>query len=92
MVKGKAAIDVVGERLGKSGGVLLQQVLFIALGPLSVVTPYIAIILFGVILVWAGAAKSLVKQFGQLISEQERRKDASNTEDSNVHSMETSNS
>jgi len=91
-VKGKAAIDVVGGRLGKSGGALLQQILFITLGPLSVVTPYIAIILFGVILVWTGAAKSLGKQFGQLISEQEREKDASNTEGSNVNSMETSNS
>lgn len=82
-VKGKAAIDMIGGRLGKSGGSLLQQVLFVSLGPLSQITPYIAVILFGMILVWIGAVKSLGKQFGKLTSNREK-----NAEDSDA--IETS--
>lgn len=64
-VKGKAAIDVVGARLGKSGGALIQQGLFL-IGPLAVVTPYIAIILFAIIIGWIIAGKSLGNQFNAL--------------------------
>lgn len=61
-VKGKAAIDVVGARLGKAGGSVIQQALLL-IGPLAVITPYIAFVLFGVLLAWLVAAKSLGKQF-----------------------------
>lgn len=69
-VKGKAAIDVVGARLGKSGGSLIQQGLFL-FGPLAVVTPYIAIILFFVIGAWILAAASLGKQFTALSAQKD---------------------
>ncbi len=62
-VKGKAAIDVVGARLGKSGGSLVQQMLIIGLGSIAAMTPYIAIILFLIIGAWILAARSLNKQF-----------------------------
>ncbi len=67
-VKGKAAIDVVGARLGKSGGALIQQGLFILLNVAIVapIAPYVAIILIGIILAWIGAARSLSKQFQKL--------------------------
>lgn len=62
-VKGKAAIDVVGSRFGKSGGSIIQQILLLFFGTLSAITPYIAIILFAFIAVWILAVNSLSKQF-----------------------------
>lgn len=62
-VKGKAAIDVVGARLGKSGGSLMQQGLILALGSIAAMTPYIGVILFLIISVWMIAARSLGRQF-----------------------------
>lgn len=61
-VKGKAAIDVVGARLGKAGGSLIQQALLF-IGPLAVITPYIAVILFAIIFIWIGATNKLSKAF-----------------------------
>ncbi|MCP5491491.1 MAG: NTP/NDP exchange transporter [Chlamydiales bacterium] len=65
-VKGKAAVDVVGARAGKSGGALIQQVLIIGFGSIAAITPYIALILFGIIAAWMLGAKALGKQFGAL--------------------------
>lgn len=65
-VKGKAAIDVVGARLGKSGGSFIQQILLVTCGSMAAITPYIAVILFGIIAIWVLAVRSLSKQFAQL--------------------------
>ncbi len=75
-VKGKAAIDVVGARFGKSGGSLVQQGLIVACGSLAAITPYIAVILFGIIFAWIFASKSLGRQFAQLNAEKEEAKKA----------------
>ena len=75
-VKGKAAIDVVGARFGKSGGSLVQQGLILACGSLAAITPYIAVILFGIIFAWIFASKSLGKRFTQLNAEKEEAKKA----------------
>lgn len=68
-VKGKAAVDVVGARLGKSGGSIIQMALLL-LGPLTVITPYIGVILMIIIAAWIMAARSLNKQFVKLTADQ----------------------
>lgn len=62
-VKGKAAIDVVGARLGKSGGSLIQQGLLVGFGSIAAITPYVAILMTCFIAVWMVAVRSLNRQF-----------------------------
>nr|ABV25604.1 plastid ATP/ADP translocase [Prymnesium parvum] len=68
--KGKAAIDVIGGPLGKSGGSLIQQVLIVAVGSLAAATPYLAVILTAIIGAWILAARSLSVQFEEAMSKQ----------------------
>lgn len=65
-LKGKSAIDGVGSRLGKSGGSIIHQGLLVPLGTVAQSTPFVAVILSGVIVAWTIAVKSLGKQFNQL--------------------------
>jgi AAA family ATP:ADP antiporter len=66
--KGKAAVDVIGNPLGKSGGSFIQQVMIFAFGSLALSTPYLAAILFAIILVWVRAARSLNVMFKEAMA------------------------
>ncbi len=70
-LKGKAAIDGVGSRLGKSGGSLLYQFLLISFGSIVGSIPVVALLLLGSIGAWILAVKALGKKFHNLTSEQQ---------------------
>ena len=58
-VKGKAAIDVLGSRLGKSGASLVQQGLVLIFGDILSAAPAIMVIYYGVALTWLSSAYRL---------------------------------
>lgn len=64
-VKGKAAIDVVGARLGKSGGSFIQQILIATVG-FSGMMPYVGVLVAVTIVLWIACAKALGKRFNEL--------------------------
>ncbi|MEM8628730.1 MAG: Npt1/Npt2 family nucleotide transporter [Chlamydiota bacterium] len=70
--RGKASIDGVGSRLGKSGGSLLYQVLLMGFVTVSATIPIVALLFFGVIGVWITSVVSLGKKFSLLSSEEEK--------------------
>lgn len=58
-VKGKAAIDVLGSRLGKSGGSLIQQGLVLLFGNILGAAPAVCVIYYFVLFGWMSAANEL---------------------------------
>jgi AAA family ATP:ADP antiporter len=69
--KGKAAIDVIASRMGKSGGSLIQQFLILFLGTLSACAPYIGLFLLAITLAWMRAVGRLHVRFTKLTSQEE---------------------
>lgn len=65
-LKGKAAIDGIGSRIGKSGGSVIHQSFLLLFGSLSASTPYVAIILIVMISLWILSVKELGKAFNTL--------------------------
>ena len=61
--KGKAAIDVICNPLGKSGGALIQQGMILGFGSLAASTPYLGVILIVIITAWIRAAATLNVEF-----------------------------
>lgn len=62
-LKGKAAIDGIMSRLGKSGASLSLQVMILMFGSLTACTPYIGTVMLLVLINWFGATRLL----GQII-------------------------
>lgn len=65
-VKGKASIDGVCSRLGKSGGSVIHQILLVIFSTISASAPYVAGVLFLVVGGWIAAASALGREFNLL--------------------------
>jgi len=65
-IKGKAAIDGICNRLGKSGGSVIYQGLLIACSTITACVPYVAAILFAIISIWIIAVRNLGRDFQAL--------------------------
>jgi len=70
--KGKAAIDGVGSRLGKSSGSVITQGFLILFATLTASAPYIGLLFIVILVVWVISATSLGKQFNQLVAKHEK--------------------
>ena len=62
-LKGKAAIDGIGSRFGKSASSYIHQGFYFVFCSLHASAPYVALVLIAVIVVWIIAVLSLGKQF-----------------------------
>jgi AAA family ATP:ADP antiporter len=67
-LKGKAAIDGFGSRLGKSGASVIHQSLIMIFGSISLSAPLVAVIFALIVGGWIAAVRSLGRQFSQLTS------------------------
>lgn len=87
-LKGKAAIDGIGSRLGKSGGSLIHQGLLMVFATISTSAPYVAMILLFVIVGWIVAAQSLGRQFAQITGDEPEEERVPVTVSKNVSNLQ----
>ncbi len=66
--KGKAAIDVLAARIGKSGGALAQQAIVLFFGNIIDGAPVVVGLFYTVIIAWLLAANSLGNQFEENVA------------------------
>ena len=71
-IQSKAAIDGVCSRLGKSGGAVIYQGLFMTVGSLGACIPYVAAIVGAIMVLWINAVKQMGIKFNLLTQERER--------------------
>ncbi len=74
-VKGKAAIEVLGSRIGKSGGSLVQQFLVLVFGNIISAAPVLVVLYYSVLAWWAYSAHRLSSLFYARTATQERTKE-----------------
>lgn len=63
--QGKAAVDGLGDRLGKSGGGIIQQILLMSIAGATQlsIAPYVAIIFVAAMVIWLFSVEGLHKAF-----------------------------
>ena len=71
-MRGKAAVDVVAGRFGKSGGSAIQIVFLAMFGSIGVIAPYLTIIFAIMIVAWLYAVGALSKEFDKACKAQEQ--------------------
>lgn len=78
--KGKAAVDVIGGRLGKAAGgwTVLGIFTIFAVQDIMIVTPYLAVIIAGIVVAWIFGVGALSVRYNKATGERE----ASESEDS----------
>ena len=69
--KGKAAVDLVGSQIGKSGASWMTQLFLLLCGSLSAAMPFVGVCFGVVIVTWVGATLSLHRQMQQVEDERE---------------------
>lgn len=72
-IKGKAAVDGVCSRLGKSGGSVIHQSLLLMFSSLTASAPYVAGFLLVIISIWTVAVSALGRKFSELTAQEEPR-------------------
>lgn len=74
--KGKAAVDVIGGRFGKSGGGIIQSTFFIMFPAYSFTeaTPYFAVVFFAIVILWIIAVRALGVEYNAKLAENEAAK------------------
>lgn len=76
--KGKAAVDVIGGRLGKAAGGYTVMGIFtiFAVQDIMVVTPYLAAIIAGIVLMWVFGVGALSVRYNRANGEKEALEEA----------------
>ena len=68
--KGKAAVDVVGARLAKSGGAFIQSLIFMIFptATFTSISPYLMVIFAVIVTIWLFDVSALNKAYKKLLS------------------------
>nr|MBA3603941.1 AAA family ATPase [Parachlamydiaceae bacterium] len=69
-LNGKAAIDGVCSRLGKTGGSIIHQVLLLSLASFTFSAPYVAVLLIVMIGIWMYAVRNVGTEFTAISTQQ----------------------
>lgn len=83
-LRGKAAIDGIGSRCGKSGGSLIHQGLILVFGSLTASAPIVAIIIIAAIAGWISSVRTLGVQFAEITKPEDPTSDSDREPDESL--------